>query len=284
VVFVKRGCGLTMPNTQPAVEEGAQPAPWCLSGFDDLKLAIDHVARECPGIPICGLGLSTGAGQLRNYVCRTGKECKLNAAVLLDAAPEWGSALESCDERVPLISQALNMGISETFKACGYQAKPKAVADASEQVVPGGMLEFMRDVMGPAHGFERSVEGARQYMRSCQPAHVSNCAIPVLELTTTNDTLCTAEMSQRVASMYKASPHVVTAMTQQGTHMVRWEGWLPQCWTTRVSGEFFESILHAAATPTCTTMKSAKVTAPALSSGPCGQGMKARPRKGSISQ
>merc|ERR1712045_860300 len=110
-----RGCGNVMRNSQPPAGGPSKPGLWCLSGLDDVKLAIDHVARECPGVPICGLGFSTGAGQLRNYVNSTGKSSKLAAAVLTDAAPEWGMAMESLDKRMPFIGQALNMTISDAF-------------------------------------------------------------------------------------------------------------------------------------------------------------------------
>jgi len=236
------------------------------------------VARECPGVPICGLGFSTGAGQLRNYVFSTGRSSKLAAAVLMDAAPDWGTAVESCDRRMPFIAQALNMAISESFKACGYE-QTKASGRTSE-VVSGGMVEFIRDVMAPAHGFEQSLDGARRYMQACAPAHASNCAIPVLELCGTNDTLMTPEMAQRVQSMYKTSPHVVTAMTSQGTHMIRWEGWWPRCWVTRVAGEFLESALEPArAGPAGGAAKSKMATF-----NLCGPGLKARSRKGSFSR
>lgn len=274
VVFVKRGCGLTMPNTQPASAEAA--APWCLLGLRDLKLAIDHVANACPDVPICGLGLSTGAGQLRNYVNSVGKDSKLSAAVLLDAAPEWPVAIESCDKRMPLITQIMSFVALESFKACGHPAKPTASYSSSE-VVRGGMLEFVCDVMAPAHGFERSLAGAREYMRSCQPAHASGCSIPVLELCTTNDMLMTAEMAQMVQSMYKASPHVITAMTHRGTHMIRWEGWRPRCWVTRVSDEFFQSVLwQPKIAPASVVAKPTKAILPASPSSSCGQDLKVR--------
>jgi len=244
VVFVKRGCGAVMRNTQPPAGHQSKPAPWCLSGLDDVKLAVDHVASLCPGVPICGLGFSTGAGQLRNYVNSTGKEAKFAAAVLVDAAPEWGPALQSLDNRLPFIAQALNMAIADSFKACGFHAGP-ADSKHADEVVHGGMVQFVRDVMAPAHGFKRSLAGAMKYMKSCGSPHVSNCAIPVLELVTENDTLMTADMARRIHSSYKASPHVLTALTRQGTHMVRWEGWWPRCWVTRVTNEF----LHAALEP-----------------------------------
>merc|ERR1719343_760310 len=133
-------------------------------------------------------------------------------------------------------------------------------------------MEFIRDRMAPAHGYKRSLAGAREYLQACNPAHASNCAIPVLVLGTTNDTLATAEMAQTVHSMYKASPHVVTALTRQGTHMVRWEGWWPRDWTSRVSAEFLESALQPCA-PSGGASKS-KAVPPAAVSSLCGHGVR----------
>lgn len=306
VVMVKRGCGLTMPNTQP-VDNASRPAPWCLSGLSDVKLAVDHVARVCPNLPICGIGFSTGAGQLRDYVNSTGKDCKFTAAVILDAAPDWCRAIESLDKRTPLISQALGMAIAATFKECGYPEQPQACSDESTKAVKGGIFEFISDVMAPAHGYERSLDGGREYMRSCVTAHASNCRTPCLELTTTNDTLVTAEMAHIVQSSYKLSPHVVTAMSQTGTHMIRWEGWWPSCWVSRVAGEFLESVLLQERMSACTLPKTKAARARnggmadsaqcgqgcgmqaksasfiVADSAQCGQGLKARARTGSCS-
>jgi len=278
VVYVKRGCGIIMRNTQPPVEEGApKPAPWNLSGFDDMKLAVDHVAAECPGVPICGIGFSTGAGQLRNYVNTLGKECPLAAAICLDASPSWTEALESCDKRIPLISQILTVGVADTLTACGYQAP--AELQTEPECMRGGLFEFMKDVMGPGMGYERTMEGARKFMDWCCPAHGSNCAIPTLELTSMNDTIMTADMSQRVQMMYKTSPHIITALTRSGTHMIRWEGWWPRCWVTQVSWEFCNSVLQQATAGADSTMVKAKAAAaPMASSSFCGQGMEARVR------
>merc|ERR1719343_121972 len=133
-------------------------------------------------------------------------------------------------------------------------------------------MEFIRDRMAPAHGYKRSLAGAREYLQACLPAHASNCAIPVLVLGTTNDTLVAPEMAQMVHSMYKASPHVVTALTRQGTHMIRWEGWWPRDWTSRVSLEFLDSALHHRS-PTGSASKS-KAAASASVSSLCGHGIR----------
>merc|ERR1719384_633590 len=183
---------------------------------------------------------------------------------------------------MPLIAQALRMTMAESFKASGH-AVPTVPSEASSTAVQGGMLQFMIDVAAPAHGFERSLEGARKYMRACQPAHASNCAIPLLELVTTNDTLATVEAAHSVQCMYKASPNVVTALTHQGTHMVRWEGWWPRCWMTRVTTEFFEATTQQSqARPADCAAMPAKAD-PTLASDRCSLGRRVRARNSSFS-
>jgi len=243
VVQVKRGCGMVMPNEQPAGKDNIKPKPWCLSGFDDVQLAVDHVARECPGLPIMGIGFSTGAGQLRNYVNTTGKDCKLSGAVVLDASPKWSDAIPSCDERVPLIAQALNFALQVTQKQCGRELETLS-PDISNKVMRGGILDYVLNNLAPAHGFERSVAGAHKYMESCNPATATIDSVPTLELSTINDMIMNADMARGVQGMYKDSPSVITAMTNNGTHMIRWEGWWPQCWVSRVAHEFLESVLQ----------------------------------------
>lgn len=248
VVMVKRGCGLAMPNRQDTTKAAgaAVPKPWCLAGLSDTELALEHAARACPGLPIVGVGFSTGGGQLRNYINTAGKGSKLAAAVIIDAAPEWVSALESLDRRCPLVAKALSRAGEITYQDVAMPAAAGA-PETDTEVLPGGMFEFMRDRMAPAHGYERSAAGARQYMRACQPAGSSKCAVPVLELVTLKDTLMTPDTVRRLHRTYEASPHLVTVMTREGTHMVRWEGWRATCWLCRASVEFLESALQQVA-------------------------------------
>jgi len=246
VVMVKRGCGMEMPNRQPAPEKGAQPAkPWCLMGTEDYKTVLNHVAETNPGIPICGLGLSAGAAQIRGYVSATGKESRLCAAVVVDSSKEW--AIEDTEDRCPLISKALAASCHATYDDCHNPRPPPDPAHAGDGTVPGGLIQFIRDRMGPAHGFERTVEGARAYMRHAQPPSIENACVPVLEMVTMNDMLLTQEAALWVHNLYKVNPKVVTVLTRDGTHMVRWEGWWPQCWISRATEEFLDAVLKASA-------------------------------------
>merc|ERR1719203_606360 len=107
------------------------------------------------------------------------------------------------------------------------------------------MIEFVRDFMAPAHGFEHSDKGASEYMQAKQPAAARGIAVPTLEMLTINDSLITKEMIGRLQSLYKESPHVITCMTVEGTHMVRYEGWKPSCWLCRTSSEFLNAVLKS---------------------------------------
>lgn len=253
VVHVKRGCGMTMPNEQPPTKSsGDGPVkPWCLSGLDDIELGIDHVAALHPDAVICGIGLSTGGGQLRNYVNLRGRSSKLAAAVMVDAAPFWGPAMESIDRNLPLVAKALVSAARFSFHSAGQpdpcaEAKGASAACGAGQHLSGGMLDFIERQQAPAHGFPKSREGMQQYFESCQPADASGCAVPVLELLTYNDTLITPEMQDVNRKAAQRSPHTIVATTHEGTHMVRWEGMIPQCWIRRASGEFLEAALRVA--------------------------------------
>jgi len=247
VVMVKRGCGFSMPNTHPGVKDGEQyPKPWCLASTEDMKLCIDLVAERYPGIPICGVGLSTGAGQLRDYVGRAGANSKLAAAVIADAAPEWEWAMSELDKNIPLIAQALGVAAQQTLKAGGTE-KASMKGGNFNQILSQGLMEAVRDYMAPAHGYEHSDEGARQYMKDCQPAPASGIAVPTLEMISLNDTLITPVMVERIYNLHKENPNVVTCVTIEGTHMVRWEGNSPSCWISRTSEEYFNAVLTAKA-------------------------------------
>jgi len=243
VVQVKRGCGLVNPNTQPQKEDGTYPKPWCLSGLEDMELAIDRVAELYPGLPICGLGLSTGGGQLRNYVGAKGKDSKLTACINVDAAPRWFWALDELDRGVPLIGKALGMAAMQTFKECGHTGKPRGESMSNNN--PSGMIEFVRDWQAPHYGFEHSDAGVLEYMDWCQPSEYNDDTVPVLEMMTINDTLILPQMIVKLRQKYKTGKNVFTCVTVGGTHMVRWEGWKPSCWVCRAGNEFLESVLRS---------------------------------------
>lgn len=270
VVMVKRGCGLTMPNKQPPPEPGMQASPWCLSGFDDFQLAVDHVVDLCPGVPVCGLGTSLGGGQLRNYVNETGSQSRLTAAVVVDAGEDWELALTSLDRRLPIVASALKMAGDSTCDMCGVPAKTATMVDDSRaeanapastisnlvskvfraspqksRPAEGPCIKFVRQRLAPFHGFEASAAGASHYMRSCQPADPVGCNIPTLEMITFNDLLTEASEIQKLQKLYLASPHIVTCTTRLGTHIVRWSGIRGSCWISQVGCEFLESALRA---------------------------------------
>lgn len=253
VVMVRRGCGLIMPNLQKASQNPNHPptAPWCFTGLADLKLAIDHVERCCPGLPICGIGLSTGAWQFRQYIVHSGESSKLAGAVLLDSGSDWADCIFSLDRRCPLLSKALAGGAKRTFKQCGiplFKADDTQEAEPSGEdyrPVPGGLVAFCMENLAPAHGWPRSVQAFLEYTRSCKFADdLSACAVPVMEMVSAKDTLMTAEAARLVADGYKASPHVITVEVREGTHMMRWQGWRPRCWVCPVAFEFLEAVLE----------------------------------------
>lgn len=263
VVMVKRGSGLIWPNEQPPREDGTRAKPWCIGGFEDMQQAIDHVAKICPGVPICGLGPSLGGCQLRNYVHATGTKCKLSAAVIVDAADDWNENIESISSRLPLIDGVLRQTADITFDACGApdarlteEPPPKgsfytrmmsriagAFATQLRQQPEGKIFKFIRDRQAPAYGFEATTDGAKKYMQSCNAADPAGCAIPTLHLVSFNDFLIDFKVAKGLQKLYQASPNIVTCSTRMGTHVIRWNGLRGSCWISAVSCEFIESAL-----------------------------------------
>lgn len=238
VVVVKRGCGLIMPNVQETAVK-----PWCLTGFDDFQLAVDRVARLCPGVPICGLGPSLGATHLRNYVNSVGSKSKLKAVVCVDAGEDYTLAFDSLDRRLPLLSCVLVAAALKTFRVCGF-AKPRgSKAQKDVPAAEGVAHKWLREWMAPAHGFESSSSGVAQYLRTCQPNDPAGCKIPALEILSFNDLLSDPASVQIQQKYHLASPHIVTCVTQLGTHVIRWNGLKGRCWLSQVSCEFLESAL-----------------------------------------
>jgi len=260
-VMVKRGCGRSMPNDQPGVCRDPKcfattsAKPWCLAGPDDFELAVDHVANKFPGVPICGVGLSTGGGQLRGYLNKFGEKSKIAAGVIVDAAPTWREALESLDRRLPLITKALVLACRDSFlisgdgppapDAGGEEAGKLPAGETEVTALPGGLVSFVCDEMAPKNGFPRTPAGVLDYFAHVQPPTSARCAVPCLELMTFDDQLIEAGQVEVLQEYHKLSPNVITAATKQGTHVVRWDGLRPRCWVSRVSSEFLESALEA---------------------------------------
>lgn len=281
VVMVKRGCGLTMPNRQQMLDSrGLRSAPWCLSGLEDMSIAIDHVSKACHGLPICGLGFSLGASQLRNYVRQNRSSSKLAAVVIVDAGEDWVECIPSLDHRIPLIAKALRVASDATLDVCGVpkdaQKRSQDAMSAKQRRQPlltmvwnyvkagwtksssvgpdswarsdeepaGELLQHMRDRLAPAHGFAASTSGAKSYLRSCQPADPAMCGIPALELLTITDLLIDAPQVRNLQKMYTASENIITCVSHSGTHVVRWEGFKSTCWISKASFEFLDSALR----------------------------------------
>lgn len=243
VVYVKRGSGLIWPNEQTHSEDGSKPKPWCLGGLEDIELAINHVAESCPDALVCGVGTSLGGLQVRKYINSRGKDCRLAAAVVVDAAEDWNKSMDSIDNRLPPISSILKQTAEATFEVCG--------STSSAECPPGGvarrmgkMFSFIRDRQAPAYGYQATDEGAGQYLASCNSGSPAACAIPTLELLSFNDFLIDPESISEGQKAYLKSPHVITCVSRNGTHAIRWSGLRGRCWISQVGCEFAESALR----------------------------------------
>lgn len=248
VTMVKRGCGLAYPNVQPVMRDPARAraAPWDLLGLGDITLAIDHVAKTFPDCPIVAVGLSTGAGQLRNYLNKVGEEPKISAAVLIDASNDWKEAILSFDDRQPILSKILATVAKATCARCGPIADvpPPNFAGYEDYARRwGSIMEFIRTVQAPGHGYDATVDGALAYL-DVSGRSPNTSAVPVLEMVTYNDCLVHPGTVQNVVDSYKECSNVVTAVTKQGSHMIRWEGWQPRDWLSVSSAEFLGAALN----------------------------------------
>jgi predicted alpha/beta-fold hydrolase len=275
VVMVKRGCGIAFPNEQPQLEgTGARPAPWCLNGFEDFELAVNHVAETCPGASICGLGPSLGASQLRNYVNKKGSKSKLAAAVVVDAGEDWEFSIPDLGSRTPFIASVLKVAAASSLNVCGvpqpgaskapefqkaasngskgklrmiWELLTKTLATKQAQEPEGELWQYLRDHHAPALGFEASNFGLSKYLRSCMTADPAGCKVPTLELLSFNDVLIPVDTVRDLQKLPLASPHIVTCATRVGTHVLRWSGLRGSCWIGQVSCEFLESVLRSKA-------------------------------------
>jgi len=218
---------------------GQRPEPWCLNGLADVQLAVDHISRSFPGIPICGIGVSLGAAQLRNYVNATSAFSQISACVCVDAPENWEETVWSLDRRQPLISSGLFKLIHRTMVTMCISA----TSAPQDDILHGGTMHIVREYLAPAHGFSASKCGASNYLRYCQPADPAGCCVPVLEMISHNDVLIDNHGVEKIKRLYLASPHIITCVTRWGTHVIRWQGWQFDCWISKAACEFLEAAL-----------------------------------------
>eukprot|EP00466_Bigelowiella_natans_P017190 jgi/Bigna1/142801/aug1.73_g17509 len=152
VCYVKRGCGIQRPN--PYVTAKA----WCLLDYEDLTMvvAIDHISKKYPKAKIFAIGLSTGGGQIRNYMSRMGGFTKIAAAVACDAGHAWDRCIVSLDRRLPVIAQCLARAVATNYIDFADR-NPNHARNAGVDVKRLKSLKNMEDLvttlMAPTNGY-----------------------------------------------------------------------------------------------------------------------------------
>jgi len=190
-----------------------------------------------PAAPVFGLGLSAGGGQLQNYMNVLGDMSKLDAGVLLDVGTTWLAPILSMDHRLPVVTKILYHAIARTVRQCGYDLSAMGWEMGNQQNLYGAV----QDYFGPLHGWGRTDEDIKKYLRSCAPCS-TNCRKPVLVLVNLNDALTSSTEVRKWLDQPKESENVFVCITQNGTHMVRWETWAARCWVCKAAHEFFEAV------------------------------------------
>jgi len=239
VCYVKRGCGIQRPNPYTSVKS------WCLSDYEDLTMAIDHISERYPRAKIVSVGVSTGGGQLRNYLSRFGAKAKIAAAIVVDAGYSWDHCVLSLDRRNPFLAKALAMATAasyveyadvnpEVVKAAGVDIANLRSADSMEKLIA--------QLLGPTNGF--SSAKTREYMHYCCPGDPASIAIPTMNLFTMNDQIISQEDMIKGRNFPISNPNIINVTTQRGTHVIRWEGLLgKRCWVSQVALEFCNAVL-----------------------------------------
>eukprot|EP00467_Chlorarachnion_reptans_P022778 CAMPEP_0114488286 /NCGR_PEP_ID=MMETSP0109-20121206/1242_1 /TAXON_ID=29199 /ORGANISM="Chlorarachnion reptans, Strain CCCM449" /LENGTH=580 /DNA_ID=CAMNT_0001664655 /DNA_START=27 /DNA_END=1769 /DNA_ORIENTATION=+ len=238
VCYVKRGCGIQRPN--PYVTSKF----WCLSDYEDLTMAVDHIHERYPHAPIVAVGVSTGGGQLRNYLARTGKFSKIRAGIVVDAGYNWNACVESMDKRLPIMSHAMAQFIGNSMvefsqlhpkEAARFDLTPKKLRSIST------MHDMILHCMAPTNGFPGK---PLEYMHYSHPADPGPLDRPLLQFFTMNDMIICQDDIRSGENYPIANPNIINVTTKRGTHVIRWEGFTAsKCWISQVALEFCDAIL-----------------------------------------
>ncbi|GAB5361810.1 hypothetical protein AAMO2058_000744600 [Amorphochlora amoebiformis] len=236
--YVKRGCGIYRPN------RFVTPKMWCLSDYEDLTMCVDYIADKYPRAPIVAVGYSTGGGQLRNYIARTGVASKIAAGVVVDAGWQWDECVTSLDERIPFLSYCLSQSVLQPYLQY-VQKMPETVTEVGVEISKLRRIRSMGNMIGwamaPSNGFRGK---ALEYMHSSLPGDINSVAVPMLNLATLNDMVISRENLLSNSRFFTANKNIISVVNKRGTHVIRWEGILAQkCWISQASIEFCTAVL-----------------------------------------
>ncbi|XP_070534816.1 phospholipase ABHD3-like [Ptychodera flava] len=230
VVFNYRGNGGAELKT---------PRTYCAANTDDLQFVVDHVKGHYPDSPLIGVGLSLGGMILFHYVANSGKDCKLQAAMVISTVWNVFKTTESLES--PMNYLVFNLFLTSSLNKLIQKHRNmfEDLLDVDHAMQSRSIRDFDERVTAKIFGYD-SVE--QYYSDASMDNKLDAIRIPVLCLTAADDPF--SPMDALPLGAAQQHPYIVFAVTSHGGHIGFCEGLLPRkrTYMDRVLFQFVDAV------------------------------------------
>lgn len=238
-MLVWRSCGQE-PNRAPRFYHSGETG--------DLKLALDRIIAEYPGVPIVVAGVSLGGNVLLKYLGETGDDVPdaVIAAAAISVPYDLG---RGCDNIQRGFSRLYQRYFLDTLRAKALE-KQKRYPDLLDPARMAGvrtLRDFDDALTAPLHGF---ADAQDYYDRSSSIHYLDSIRIPTLLLSAYDDPFLPPDVLDRVREIGRRNPAITIDFHRKGGHAGFVSGWnpfRPVYYLERRTGEFLANAVREAA-------------------------------------
>ncbi|XP_002736227.1 phospholipase ABHD3-like [Saccoglossus kowalevskii] len=236
VVFNNRGNGGATLRT---------PRTYCAANTEDMHCVVNHIKQNYPKAPLIGVGVSLGGMILVNYLAKTGRDCGLQAAMVISTA--WNIFKSTDSLETPLNYFLFNHFLTRLLRDAVlrniHMYENHVELDVNHVLQSRTIRDFDERFTSKMFGYQ-SVSHYYQDASTFNKLHAVK--IPVLVLTSADDPF--SPKSSLPLEEVKQHPNMVFAVTSHGGHIGFCEGWLPRGknYMDRVLSQYIDAIFKHA--------------------------------------
>lgn len=255
--MASRGWGVDMLVWRSCGEELNRAPRFYHSGeTGDLKLVLDRIIAEHPGIPVAIAGVSLGGNVLLKYLGETGDDVPdaVIAAAAISVPYDLGLG---CDNIQRGFSRVYQRYFLDTLRAKALE-KQKRYPDLLDPARMAGvrtLRDFDDALTAPLHGF---ADAQDYYDRSSSIHHLEGIRVPTLLLSAYDDPFLPPEVLDRVREIANRNPALTVDFHAKGGHAGFVSGRNPfrsVYYLERRTGDFFAAAEREVAAPSRTVKK-----------------------------
>lgn len=232
VVFNNRGNGgadLQTPRTYNA------------SNTEDMNLVVNHIKSRYPDAPILGVGVSLGGLILTNYLAKTGRDCRMVAAMSVSAAWNPFESFKTLEEPVNkfLFNRLLTSNLVENVRKYEDMFQKSGQFDLKSVYKSRTIREFDDRFTAKQFGYPSYIE---YYKDATIHNKVDMVEVPLLCLNAADDVF--SPMHAIPVEAARKSRYVSIMITHHGGHIGFLEGINPrhQSYMDRVFAQYVEAV------------------------------------------